>query len=395
MTLIKNTLAGLCLVVLIAGQSPVKAAAPDFNAESGRTRAFIPDAFTSDLMSLLAHSMKKDLNTFFLLDVSKSMRPFADYVMSFNTAVHDMKPEGIGLRVNRMFAYWDSAESDEDLLADPNFIRVKRSEQITFPDEGGDRNYTEPLMRALIMVLNEIETLRAEKTILPRHQNLLFIITDAGPNDLTDEVLAETFQRAKALNLSLYFIYPKESDIHRGSPGLVDTPADAYAGLKALIARYETGRRDGQMIDVRQFQFDKKVLASKPPPAAPSPPAVDTNVDPKTALKQGMQAFNAKNYDLSYEYFKQAYPEQIRKLKKAGKKQSLAVLSLPPEVRAEIIFLVQLDLLMKERSIGDTDVVRNGLMEMLEDVEAGSGAWSIIMERKRNKIMKHIDRYLF
>jgi hypothetical protein len=33
MSLIKNTLVGLCLVVLIAGQSPAKAAAPDFNAD--------------------------------------------------------------------------------------------------------------------------------------------------------------------------------------------------------------------------------------------------------------------------------------------------------------------------------------------------------------------------
>ncbi len=97
---------------------------------------------------------------------------------------------------------------------------------------------------------------------------------------------------------------------------------------------------------------------------------------------------------LRLKYFKKVYAKQIRKLKKAGKKQSFAVLSVSPKVRAEIIFLVQLDLL-KEHSIGDADVVRDGLMEMLEDVEAGSGTWSIIKERKRNKISKHIDRYPF
>ncbi len=234
-----------------------------FNKERGRTRVFIPGAFTPRLMRLLARSMKKNLNTFFLLDVSQSMRPFADYVKSFNTAVRDMKHEGIGLRVNRTFAYWDSAESDEDLSADPNFIRVKRPEQIKFPREARDRNYAEPLMRALIKVLNEIETLQAEKTILPLHQKLLFIITDAGPNDLTDEVLAETFQKAKALNLSIYFIYPKESGVRHASPNLLDTPAGTYADLKALMARYEAGSSDGQVINVRQFQFEKKVLQSK------------------------------------------------------------------------------------------------------------------------------------
>jgi putative component of toxin-antitoxin plasmid stabilization module len=70
------------------------------------------------------------------------------------------------------------------------------------------------------------------------------------------------------------------------------------------------------------------------------------------------------------------------------------VLGVSPGLRAEIIFLVQLDLL-KERSIGDADMVRDGLMEMANDVEAGSGVWSIIKERKRSKISKHIDRYPF
>lgn len=107
-----------------------------------------------------------------------------------------------------------------------------------------------------------------------------------------------------------------------------------------------------------------------------------------------MKAFSAQNYDLAYKYFKRVYPKQIRKLKKAGKKQSFAVLSVSPKVRAETLFLVQLDLL-KEKSIDDADFVRDGLMEMLEDVESGSGVWTIIKERKRNRIMKHIDHYPF
>ncbi len=134
-----------------------------------------------------------------------------------------------------------------------------------------------------------------------------------------------------------------------------------------------------------------------PPPSASSPVAAaqtpfDDRVDAKTALKRGMQTFSGQNYDLSLKYFQKVYAKQIRKLKKAGKKQSFAVLSLPPKIRAEIIFLVQLDLL-KASSRGDADDVRDGLMEMLEEVESGSGTWSIIKARKRNKIMKHIDRY--
>ena len=107
-----------------------------------------------------------------------------------------------------------------------------------------------------------------------------------------------------------------------------------------------------------------------------------------------MKSFSAQNYDLSLKYFNKVYDRQIGKLKKAGKKQSFAVLSVPPRVRAEIIFLVQLDLL-KKQAIGDDDVVRDGLMDMQADVESGSGPWSIIKERKRSKILKHIERYPF
>lgn len=234
-----------------------------FKKAQGRTRVFIPGAFTPRLMRLLARSMKKNLNIFFLLDVSQSMRPFADYVRSFNTAVRDMQHEGIGLRVNRTFAYWDSPASDEDPLAEPNFIRVKRPAAIKFPRESRDRNYAEPLMRAMLKVIAEIERLQNEKTILPLHQKMLFIITDAGPNDLDDGILAETIARAKALNLSIYFIYPKESGVRKASPNLVDTPAGTYNDLVALMDRYQAGGPDNQTINVRTFQFERKVLQSK------------------------------------------------------------------------------------------------------------------------------------
>ncbi len=236
---------------------------PEYFNDTGRTRVFIPGAFTPRLMRLLARSMKKNLNTFFLLDVSQSMRPFADYVKSFNVAVRDMKHEGIGLRVNRTFAYWDSDNSDEDPQAEPNFVRVKRPEQIIFPRESKDRNYAEPLMRALVKVLDEIQMLQDDKTILPLHQKLLFIITDAGPNDLNEAVLAETIQKAKTLNLSIYFIYPRETGVRQASPNLEDTPTDTYNDLKVLMSRYTDSSADGQAINVRQFQFERKVLQSQ------------------------------------------------------------------------------------------------------------------------------------
>ena len=236
---------------------------PQYLEGTGTTRVFVPGAFTPRLMRLLAKSLKKNLNTFFLLDVSESMRPFADYVKSFNAAVRDMKPEGIGLRVNRTFAYWDSAESAGDIHAAPHFIRVKRPEELRFVQGSRDRNYAEPLMRAMAKVLQEIESLQNRKLILPLQEKLLFVITDAGANDLTEEALSDTLQKAKALNLSIYFIYPTAPGVKHGRPGLDDTPADAYKNLEDLMALYESAGKGGKTITFRKFKFKKTVLQSK------------------------------------------------------------------------------------------------------------------------------------
>jgi len=235
---------------------------PEFFNEELYAKVFIPGAFTPRLMRLLASSIKRNLNTFFLLDVSESMRPFADYVKSFNKSVQDMRQKGIGLRMNRVFAYWDSSTSDSDVKAEPNIIRVKRPESLTFGHETGDHNYAEPLMRAIIKVLNEIESLQEERQILPLHAKLLFIITDAGPNDLSDETLATIIQKSQDLNLSVYFIYPTDHGVR--SPGdLDDTPDDAYRELENLIAKFEAGNPEGQDIIFRKFKFDAETLKSK------------------------------------------------------------------------------------------------------------------------------------
>ena len=234
------------------------------NDAAGTARVFVPGAFTPRLMKLLAKSLKKNLNTFFLLDVSESMRPFADYVKSFNTAVLEMKQEGMGLRVNRTFAYWDSSESDDDIRAEPNFTRIKRPGDLQFAQESNDINYAEPLMRALTLLIDEIESLQKKKVMLPLHEKLLFVITDAGANDLTEEALAYTIRKAKALNLNIYFIYPTDSGVRIGKSSLEDTPTDAYKNLEDLIKLYETADRKENAGSFRTFKFQKSVLRSEP-----------------------------------------------------------------------------------------------------------------------------------
>lgn len=157
------------------------------------------------------------------------------------------------------------------------------------------------------------------------------------------------------------------------------------------------------LVKREQARMAAQEAAAAPPPAPLPPPKApalaptptddfDDSATGKAALKLGMKSFSKQKYDLSMRYFQKVYAKQIGKLKKAGNKQSFTILGLHPAVRAEVIFLVQLDLL-KEKSAGDDTLLEDGLNEMLTEIEDGAGVWSIIKERKRNKIVKHIERY--
>jgi len=236
---------------------------PEYSDGGNSVKVFIPGAFTPRLMRLLNQSMKRNLNTFFLLDISRSMRPFADYVKSFNRSVSEMKESGVALRTNRIYAYRDSADSDVDIKAEPDFTRVKRPEDLNFGEKSQDKNYDEPLMRAFTKALDEIEKLQEEKVILPLHEKLLFIITDAGANDLTDDTFSLTVKRAKDLNLRVYLIHPSDSGVRVGSANLADSPKGAYEDLIKLISSYEAANPEGGDIIFREFEFNTKGLLSE------------------------------------------------------------------------------------------------------------------------------------
>ncbi len=236
---------------------------PEFSKNNNFSKVFIPGAFTPRLMNLLGKTLKKNLNTFFLIDISESMRPFVDYVKSFNNVVRDMRQEGIGLRMNRVFAYWDSLESDRDMRVEPGFTRVKRADHITFIKNSRDKNYAEPLIRALTKTLREIESLQNEKLILPLHEKLLFIITDAGANDMADSGISEIIEKARALNLRIYFIYPDSHGVKKASNNLLDTPDDAYKKLEDVIALFEAKNPEDGNIIFRKFKFNANSLKSQ------------------------------------------------------------------------------------------------------------------------------------
>ena len=90
------------------------------------------------------------------------------------------------------------------------------------------------------------------------------------------------------------------------------------------------------------------------------------------------------------DHFMNAYGKQILRLKKGGKHQVFGLLALPPQYRAEIIFLVKLEQLEKTTK-NDKEAVREGLQDIYNSIEDANGPWAIITEAKRIKIKQHID----
>lgn len=233
---------------------------PRRGPDTDSAKVFVPGAFTPRLMRLLGRSLKRNLNVFFLFDASESMRPFADYVRSFNQVVQGMADQGIGLRVNRTFAYWDTPASAQDPAAAPSVLRVRRAEDLVFGRESGDRNYTEPLLRALARVLDQVEALQQQGAILSLQPKLLFVLTDAGANDLDDDRLAVLRQRLAALHLNVYFVYPDRHGVRRTVPTMTDTPAGAYDGLERLVTGLKDAAADTPL-QVRSFRFAAEQIA--------------------------------------------------------------------------------------------------------------------------------------
>jgi len=174
---------------------------------------------------------------------------------------------------------------------------------------------------------------------------------------------------------------------------IVQARLAALSGQRDALVKREQARMAAQ--EAAAASPPAALIAPKPPvPKAALAPAddFDHSATGKAALKLGMKSFSKQKYDLSMRYFRKVYAKQIGKLEKAGKKQSFTILGLHPAVRAEVIFLVQLDLL-KQSSAGDATLLEEGMNDMLADIEDAAGVWSIIKERKRNKIVKHIERY--
>ena len=156
-----------------------------------------------------------------------------------------------------------------------------------------------------------------------------------------------------------------------------------YEQQQALMAAQQAAAPPPQPVYQQSAPVRRSTPAAEP---------FDDTVDPQRAIELAMQNFNKRRYDYSLRYFMKAYEGPIGKMKKGGKRQVVGLLGLPPKYRAEVTFLVALDRLKKDAG-GDKAIVREGLIDVLDQLENATGPWSIIMEQKKNKIRKHIERY--
>jgi hypothetical protein len=147
----------------------------------------------------------------------------------------------------------------------------------------------------------------------------------------------------------------------------------------------------------RAAEAQEQVAEVQAAPAAAAPVVAKKTEEvqkiylPRTELKLAMVNFNKKNYETSLNHFSHVYKDQIKQIKGKGKKRLLGVMALPKNYRAEVLFLLHYDRLRKRYK--DEEMVRDGMSQLYNKVENGSGIWAIVSERKRSKITRHIEGF--
>jgi hypothetical protein len=129
----------------------------------------------------------------------------------------------------------------------------------------------------------------------------------------------------------------------------------------------------------------KKSLLSQ---AAPEPVVLLKPID------QAVKDFNERKYTSALANFSKAFPKQVNRIRKPGKKQIGGLLALPSKYRAEVVFLLELERIMGKSKKSDKKVFRKGLETLYDKIENGQGLWVIIPEARKSMIKDHIYDYL-
>ncbi|MCP4345370.1 MAG: VWA domain-containing protein [Desulfobacterales bacterium] len=198
-------------------------------------KVVILGAFTNKVVKEIVKAVKANINAFFLVDISASMAPFKRFVEIFNNKLYSMP--GFSFNQFNLYTYRDiNVDGKLDIHFDePDIIIPKELDKIRYASHAGDYDYREPLMGALIKVL---ERIRYNKNIRKEQIKLLFVITDAGANDKTRQIMSDIVTQAKELALRVIFVIPDQPGTELYN-NMTDTPAKAYRDLLSVIEEFE------------------------------------------------------------------------------------------------------------------------------------------------------------
>ena len=118
----------------------------------------------------------------------------------------------------------------------------------------------------------------------------------------------------------------------------------------------------------------------------------DEDFDRDTTILLALKEFDEKKYQSSWGHFQKVLHKQILNIQKGGKNRVKGVLGLPVECRAEVFFLMEIDMLMNREDgsgISDEDLEKIG-----DRVDNRTGLWVMIRDNiKRKKIKHHLSTF--
>lgn len=215
---------------------------PPYVDNKEQSRVFVLGAFPYSLQLAFVDAIKSNLNVFFLIDNTYSMMPFREFITSFKKGIYSLSRLHFGQNETRIFSYHDSDQSDESVFANIEFASYFFEEDLEFGQEKRDSNYSEPLMRALKSTLEHIAEKVERGSIGTAQYILLFILTDAGPNDWSAGVVNDINKIVDAIDPFIFFVIPDGPGV-RPLPRskMEDTPASAYRALVEKAEALNTG----------------------------------------------------------------------------------------------------------------------------------------------------------
>jgi len=211
------------------------------------TRVCILNPFTRQVVDRIIKDVKSNMYIYFLIDSSKSMIPFKGFIKSFNKEISQYRHDNFGVNKKNYYAFNDSRTNDIF------FKQIYDIDDIEFGNEVNDIDYKEPLISSMEKTITCIK-----EQIGPNEHyvKILFIITDAGPNDYNSEKISNIKKTFSDLGVVIYFIIP-DGPLITGQSPTMDSPSKAYLSLKKMVTH--------DFLQRQQYNYYKQIIFKSNP----------------------------------------------------------------------------------------------------------------------------------